>query len=408
MGLPKPETISFPQTTASVLLDLIRGSAALLVLVSHWKILYFVNYPEIKSHGVFFAAPYVLAAAGHQAVLIFFVLSGYLIGGSIFRSIERGTWSWKAYLTHRLVRLWVVLIPGLLLGGLLDWTGLHLRLTHALYSTPNPKTHNLDIVQNLAPHVFLGNLAFLQTVVVPMFGSNGSLWSLANEFWYYLLFPLVWLAVTRNSATPVSPFRRVIYLCLFLGLAWFVRSSLLELFPVWLAGTVLARVSPPSFGKATRISCALVYFVLLMLSTKIQLMPSVAQDYLLGVVTLFFFWSILSARERAHDSAFTHFSRNLSRFSYTLYVVHMPALLFLTALLAGYRLWSPTDAIHHIMALAVLAVVLMYAWIIASLTEFHTNRVRRWVEHILDAKQISKILPCGVQELRNRPMSRNL
>jgi len=383
MGLPNRETISFPQSTASVLLDLIRGLAAVLVLLSHWKILYFVDYPKIPTHRALFAIPYVLAAAGHQAVLIFFVLSGYLIGGSIFRSIDRGTWSWKSYLTHRFVRLWVVLIPGLILGGLLDWTGMHLRLTQALYSGPSPKTHNLDIAQNMAPHIFLGNVAFLQTVLVPVFGSNGSLWSLANEFWYYLLFPLVWLAVTRSSTTPVSLVRRIIYFCLFLGLAWFLRSSLLELFPVWLAGTLLARIPPPSFGLKTRTACALLYFILLMLSTKVHVITGLAQDYALGIVTFFFFWSVLSARERAADSGFTHFSRNISKFSYTLYVVHMPALLFLTALFAGYGLWSPTDIRHHAMALAILATVLVYAWIVARFTEFRTDRIRRWVENLL-------------------------
>jgi len=386
MGLPKAETISFSQTTASVLLDLVRGLAAVLVLLSHWKILYFVDYPQIPSHKLLFALPYVLAAAGHQAVLIFFVLSGYLIGGSIFRSVDRGTWSWKTYLTHRFVRLWVVLIPGLVLGGMLDWTGLHLQLTHALYSAPSPKTHNLDIVHSLSPHVFLGNVAFLQTVIVPMFGSNGSLWSLANEFWYYLLFPLLWLALARSSGTPISLLRRILYLCLFLGLAWFVRSSLLELFPVWLAGTVLARIPPPAFGLKIRTVCALLYFLLLMLSTKVHVFPGLAQDYILGVLTFFFFWSILSARRRAADSAFTRFSRNISRFSYTLYVVHMPALLFLTALFAGFQVWSPTDIPHHLMALSILATVLVYAWIVAAFTEFRTDRVRRWAEKLLGAQ----------------------
>jgi hypothetical protein len=37
---------------------------------------------------------------------------------------------------------------------------------------------------------FLGNLCFVQTVSVPVYGSNGPLWSLANEFWYYVMFPL--------------------------------------------------------------------------------------------------------------------------------------------------------------------------------------------------------------------------
>src|SRR5207302_8969523 len=38
---------------------------------------------------------------------------------------------------------------------------------------------------------FLGNLLGLQTVCVPSFGSNGPLWSLANEWWYYCFFILL-------------------------------------------------------------------------------------------------------------------------------------------------------------------------------------------------------------------------
>lgn len=109
--------LKFPSSTASVLLDLVRGLAALLVLLSHWKVMFFVEYPHIQGTRWWFAVPYVLCDAGHQAVIIFFVLSGYLISGSVIRAFERGTWSWKEYLIHRLTRLWVVLIPGLALGG---------------------------------------------------------------------------------------------------------------------------------------------------------------------------------------------------------------------------------------------------------------------------------------------------
>ena len=38
---------------------------------------------------------------------------------------------------------------------------------------------------------FWGNLVFLQTILVPTYGTNALLWSLANEFWYYMLFPLL-------------------------------------------------------------------------------------------------------------------------------------------------------------------------------------------------------------------------
>lgn len=83
-----------------------------------------------------FAPPYLIARAGHSAVVIFFVLSGYLISGSVFRMFAAGRWSWKRYSLHRLLRLWIVLIPGLMLTALCDQTGIHLHRAPAqmLYS----------------------------------------------------------------------------------------------------------------------------------------------------------------------------------------------------------------------------------------------------------------------------------
>src|ERR1700744_2946758 len=130
----KPPRLSFSRTNASVLLDLMRALAALVVCVEHWRNFFFVDYNQVHDHRALFAVFYILTGAGHQAVVIFFVLSGYLISGSIFRLVESGKWSWRLYLTHRLVRLWIVLLPALVLGAILDNTGLALQLAPALYA----------------------------------------------------------------------------------------------------------------------------------------------------------------------------------------------------------------------------------------------------------------------------------
>jgi peptidoglycan/LPS O-acetylase OafA/YrhL len=44
-----------------------------------------------------------------------FVLSGFLISSTVLRSQVSGNW-WRDYAVNRSVRLYVVLIPGLLLG----------------------------------------------------------------------------------------------------------------------------------------------------------------------------------------------------------------------------------------------------------------------------------------------------
>jgi peptidoglycan/LPS O-acetylase OafA/YrhL len=379
MSSPTNQQVSFINTEASVLLDLVRGIAAILVLLSHWKIMFFVDYPKIPHHRIWFAIPYVISDAGHQAVLIFFVLSGYLISGSVFRSANRGQWQWRTYLTHRFVRLWVVLLPGLYLGGIWDWIGLH-YVNHAnLYTSICDKSHGIDISQNLAPKIFFGNIVFLQTIFVSDFGSNGALWSLANEFWYYILFPLGWLALRRDTSLA----RRILYtvpLCLLL---WIGRSSVVPLFPVWLAGTGLALLPVPRFGNKVRIVAGTIYTPLVFVFAKVDFLPGLAQDYIFGAITFLFFWIILSAREPSGPSLANHLARQSARFSYTLYIVHMPALLLLTALFVGQRLWSPTDLHHDALALAVLLALTVYAYLIASVTEFRTDRVRTWVEQNL-------------------------
>jgi peptidoglycan/LPS O-acetylase OafA/YrhL len=66
------------------------------------------------------AAAYLITGLGHQWVIVFFVLSGYLVGGSVLRSVAVNHWSWRVYLLNRLTRLYAVLIPALVFGGLLD------------------------------------------------------------------------------------------------------------------------------------------------------------------------------------------------------------------------------------------------------------------------------------------------
>lgn len=49
------EKPAFKDTTASVLLDLLRGLAALLVLFGHWRNLLFIDYPQLTSYKLMLA-----------------------------------------------------------------------------------------------------------------------------------------------------------------------------------------------------------------------------------------------------------------------------------------------------------------------------------------------------------------
>jgi peptidoglycan/LPS O-acetylase OafA/YrhL len=362
-----------------VFLDLLRGLAALFVLADHWRNYFFVNFHEVGPHRVLLAVPYTLTAAGHEAVVIFFVLSGFLIGGTARRSLELGQWNWASYLTNRLVRLWIVLLPGLLLTLLWDKIGVALEASGPAYLGDPPNHIMGSMARTDAATVFVGNLLFVQKVIVPAFGSNGSLWSLANEFWYYVLFPLGLLAILPFTSTRI----RIITAVLFTLLCLWLRSTLLPLFPVWLLGAALLNLPRPHLSNSLRWLAAATYVPIVFLCTRLHGTLGIVSDYILAGGTAALIWTLLSAAQAAPTAVGqVRFSRGLARFSYTLYVVHLPFLTLVAGLLVGDRRWQPTPP-HIAAALGILAVTLAYAYGIASLTEFHTDPVRRWVERSL-------------------------
>ena len=380
----------FSASWASVLLDLVRGSAALLVLLGHWRNYFFVTFHELGPYRAIFAVPYALGLVGHEAVVVFFVLSGFFIGGSVRRALERGDWSWTSYLTHRLVRLWLVLVPALLLTLLWDRIGLSLATSRAAY-LGDPAHHAWgSIAAGDVPSVFAGNLFFLQEVVVPAFGSNGPLWSLANEWWYYVLFPLGLVALLPGP----RPAIRLVSAALAAVLSLWLRTTLLPLFPVWLLGAVLLDLPRPRLTRSLRWLAAIAYAPTMLLCSRLHDALGVGSDYLLGCATAVFLWTLLTAAGSAPAAAtMVRFSRRLARFSYTLYLVHFPLLTLIAALVVGERRWQPTLP-HCAAALGILAATIAYAWGVAALTEFHTDAVRGWVERKLGFAPVRRDSDC--------------
>lgn len=380
MSLPQLSTQQKPPTAmASLLMDVIRACAAALVVCDHWRNAFFVDYAQATDHLGPLSVLYLLTSAGHLAVVIFFVLSGYLISGSIFRSLNRGSWSWRSYLLHRVVRLWIVLLPGLLLCALWDGIGLRLRGAYAVSIYRGDSGNHLLGFDAHLSHTFaafIGNLFFLQSILVPTFGSNGALWSLANEFFYYMLFPLALLALR-----PQTNWRaRLGYLVLFSAVAALAGHYILLLFPAWLLGTLLASMPPLKVGRAIRWGSAAVYLPLGLALTKYRGLPGIVTDYLFAIATFLFLLVLLGAQGEAADrNLTTRFWRTFARFSYTLYVVHLPFLILISALLLHASRWRP-DAAHLLAAAGPLVLALGLAFVVGSFTEFRTDKVRRWIE----------------------------
>lgn len=362
-----------------------RAIAALLVLGDHTRHTFFVEYHEVLRHRAVLLLPYLVTATGHQAVTIFFVLSGFLVGGTVLRSLERDTWTWKRYLTHRIVRLWLVLLPALCL--VLLWDSLTLSLQHRP-GYGGAVLNNLlgsTLSQSLNAPLFFANLAFLQRIPFPFFhgpalistlGSDGALWSLTNEFWYYILFPLGLFALRRHY----RPFQRILFAIAFVILACFVGKTIFLMFPAWLSGALLLALPRPNFNGRIRLAATVVYVIAFLGCSALEHQNPQLSAYALTVATTAYLWTLLSAStQRSGNGPWEFMARGVARFSYTLYLVHMPMLYLLAGFLVHDALWQPT--LRASLLAGILACFLvLYALVVASLTEFHIDPVRRWVE----------------------------
>lgn len=139
-----------------------------MVLLSHFA------YTRITGGGYLFIREYTL---GSDAVMLFFVLSGYVIAHV---STERDR-TVTEYAVNRLARLYSVAFPALVLGILFDLVGR--QLEPALYD-------GWWYEDNQPVWRFFCNLFFVNELwfcsVRPF--SNGPYWSLGYEFWYYALY----------------------------------------------------------------------------------------------------------------------------------------------------------------------------------------------------------------------------
>jgi len=168
-------------------LEALRGFAAIYVVLFH-------SLPQ--KFYLFGIDVGVLFRFGPESVILFFILSGFVIKFTYEKSRNK---SFKNYFIRRFVRLYAPLLIIFILGYVLKCI--------EEGAMANPELLRLG-----------GNLLMLQDVVTQkphvicgVYMSNGPLWSLSYEWWFYMLFFLliskiksermnVWIAALTISA----------------------------------------------------------------------------------------------------------------------------------------------------------------------------------------------------------------
>lgn len=375
----------------STFLNISRWLAAFLVVIDHLRHLILVDIRFVEHKTTLYKILYFVTGFGHQAVVVFFVISGYLVGAlTLDRWRAKGP-NLKAYLSARISRIYTVLIPALIIGLLLDFTGLHWFNASELYTNSEQyRTNSLNSVisENLGLSTFLGNLFMMQRVLVEHFGSNGPLWSLANEWWYYCIFALVGMAITS------ARYMRVGFATAAVALASVLPFKMILLGSVWVLGFVAhawiisnARRPHPLIG----IGAFIIMITISRLSHNTgnalggEFIVSVVYDFMVGVSYVV----ALASVSRMTTFPLKRINEFLADFSYTTYLFHFPAMVFITS--ACYQLFGlkfqvqPSTYGWFYIALLTLALYL-YCYISYLLAERHTNFVRTKLDFYMGLK----------------------
>jgi peptidoglycan/LPS O-acetylase OafA/YrhL len=327
---------------------------------------------------------YLLTGFGHQAVMIFFVLSGFLIGKNVSELASSGRWSLADYAIRRVSRLFVVLLPALILTALWDEIGIH-WLHSPFYSGQLTELFNIgpapeDVPRAYSAAAFLGNLLFLQTIAVPSFGTNTPLWSLAYEGWYYVLFPAFYFAIRPVYSVTQRALRAAgaLIICLLLPLTIVLYGL------VWLMGWGVFSIARDrsrflSMNKWLLIGMGAVFFTAALAISKLPQLPLLAKDITLGTA---FSCLMLGVLRLPLPQWLSAGSRFLANFSYTLYLVHFPFLAFVTSLLLLNQRAEPSIGAAVTFVL-MFGITTAYACLIYLLFERHTPvvqaQVRTWL-----------------------------
>lgn len=368
-------------------LNAARALAAWIVCFAHLRAFFLVDFEQSGS-GLPGRAFYFATGLHHQAVMIFFVLSGYFVGGALLREAGSGAINLKLYALKRVTRLWMVLIPALLLTLFWDRLGMALAgpepyqgaFMAILSSGPSP-----EVPADHSVLAFLGNVFFLQTILVPAYGSNGPLWSLANEGWYYLLFPLaVQALVGRRAGGRVLCALALLALVAALSVE---EKAILILGCNWLFGVAIYWLGtrPALHGIVRNPAWRLATLGLFCGSlTASRLGLWLGHDLLVGLTFALCVTWLAGATmpfAAARKAAFV-----CADFSYTLYLTHFPLLGFLFfAIMRGDQLPFTVQSLAILMAL--FALCLAFGWLVWWVFERNTTLVRNRLAAHLTARQ---------------------
>lgn len=334
-----------------------------------------------------------IAANGHEAVLLFFVMSGLVVAASA----QDRHHSLSSYLVARCSRIYVVAVPALLITLGLDLLTLE-QFPAARQSAHYPAWQYDNPLSHLGLHLaFLGQS--WQWHVTPF--SNLPYWSLTYEFWFYLLY-----GVVRYQAG----WKRWVSIVAALALA---GPRIVLLFPCWALGVGVARLhSRIMMSSMTGLLCFVGGIGLMVLCYTLGLdrwlddlasrpyggleaSPWGFSRWFLGdlLISACFMLTLLGLDqiELEVPEGAAQLAKGMASISFALYLIHDPIVKLLTLAGLATGTWLVT-------VLVAFSTVLCAAWILTWTTERYRMRL---AQRMHDALRLAvRLMPAGLAGAR--------
>ncbi len=351
-------------------LDWARFLAAAIVFMGHARVYFLGAFVELppNQQTPFVAFFLALIRISHEAVIVFFVLSGFFVFGKGISRLIKEEFSILDYSIDRFTRIYVPYIPALIL----TW------IFAALMKHP------------VSVWVFILNIFGLQGITTDVFAGNVPLWTLSYEIWFYILLGAV-AGFTKFQKDGYGSVRFVISIIfLFLSAIVFTVLSTTLLF-CWLIGG-LAYFYRPKKIQLPIIFVSILVCIFAVISIELRV-NSVSVDFtrwlaffpssrvaeiLLAAGFAALIPQLISLPPRnIMAQRIENIGTQLASFSYSLYLTHYALLQFL------YYYFFPKYSEISFISLAYLfascCLSFITAYIMYLLFEKHTNKARRFL-----------------------------
>ncbi|MBV9565450.1 MAG: acyltransferase [Bradyrhizobium sp.] len=176
-------TLDASKNDTSIALDALRAIAAQMVCIGH-GISFFM--PQLRNSR--FPLPQ------NVGVLLFFVLSGFLISHMLFTRSRDPNYGFLQFLIERVARIYSGLVPCLLVIAAVDAVTVHLTGDSAISSSHGTSVFLANLLMIESYRGPLNDLSWLQW---PIFGSASPLWTLVIEWHIYLFVGAVFFIGAR-------------------------------------------------------------------------------------------------------------------------------------------------------------------------------------------------------------------